>query len=330
MRGVGTPPPTVGGRTPLKMGLIVIPQKSVMHQKIDKGAIVMHLLFHGVFPALLTPFDAAGAVNYDALRELVRWNLDKGVNGFYVCGSTSEAFLLSNDERKKIVETVCAEVAGKAAVIAHVGCIGQDMAVELARHAEEAGADAISSVPPFYYGFSFAEIKNYYFALADTGLPVVLYNFVPAGGARLTAAQFMEFLSDPRFLGVKHTSSDFFLLERLKAFRPDAVIFNGFDEMFLSGLAAGADGGIGSTYNFMAEKYIAIEQAFRAGDIAAAQAEQKKANAIIQVLLEYGVMPGAKALCRHLGLDLGNCRKPFRTLTEEQAAHLIAVYEENR
>ena len=290
----------------------------------------MNPVFHGVFPALLTPFDASGAVNYNALRELVRWNLGKGVNGFYVCGSTSEAFLLTGDERKKIVETVCAEAAGKAAVIAHVGCIGQDMAVDLARHAKEAGADAVSSVPPFYYGFSFEEIKSYYFALADVGLPVFIYNFTAAGGARLTTAQFMEFLSDPRFLGVKHTSSDFFLLERLKAFRPDAVIFNGYDEMFLSGLAAGADGGIGSTYNFMAEKYIAIEKAFRNGDLTAAQAEQKKANAIIAALLDCGVMPGCKALCRHLGLDLGDCRKPFRTLTEDQTRRLIAVYEDNK
>ena len=290
----------------------------------------MNPVFHGVFPALLTPFDASGAVNYNALRELVQWNLGKGVNGFYVCGSTSEAFLLTGDERKKIVETVCAEAAGKAAVIAHVGCIGQDMAVDLARHAKEAGADAVSSVPPFYYGFSFEEIKSYYFALADVGLPVFIYNFTAAGGARLTAAQFMEFLSDPRFLGVKHTSSDFFLLERLKAFRPDAVIFNGYDEMFLSGLAAGADGGIGSTYNFMAEKYIAIEKAFHNGDLAAAQAEQKKANAIISALLDCGVMPGCKALCRHLGLDLGECRKPFRTLTEDQTRRLIAVYEDNK
>ena len=289
----------------------------------------MNELFHGVFPALLTPFDKAGAVNYDALRALVRWNLDKGVNGFYVCGSTSEAFLLTNDERKRIVETVCGEVAGRAAVIAHVGCIGQEMAVDLVRHAKDAGADAISSVPPFYYGFSFAEIKDYYFALAEVGLPVVLYNFVPAGGAKLTAAQFEEFLSDPRFLGVKHTSSDFFMLERLKAFRPDAVIFNGYDEMFLSGLIAGADGGIGSTYNFMAEKYIAIEKAFRAGDLAAARAEQHRANNIIAALLTYGVLPGAKVLCRHLGLDLGECRKPFRELTEEQERALVRVYEEN-
>ena len=262
----------------------------------------MHELFHGVFPALLTPFDASGAVNHDALRRLVRFNLAKGVSGFYVCGSTSEAFLLTHEERKKVLETVCAEAAGKAAVIAHVGCIGQDLALDLARHAKETGADAISSVPPFYYGFSFEEIKRYYFALAEV-MPVFIYNF-SAAGVKLTTQQFMEFLSDPRFLGVKHTSSDFFMLERLKSFRPDAVIFNGYDEMFLSGLAAGADGGIGSTYNFMAEKYIAIEKAFRAGDLAAAQAEQKRANAVISVLLQGGIMAGCKALCRHLGIDL--------------------------
>ena len=290
----------------------------------------MNEKFHGVFPALLTPYDKTGAVNYDALRALARYNLAKGVNGFYVCGSTAEAFLLTNDERKAIVETVCDEAAGKAAVIAHVGCIGQDMALDLARHAKDAGVDAVSSVPPFYYGFSFDEIKGYYSALAEVGLPVVIYNFTAAGGAKLTTAQFTEFLSDPRFLGVKHTSSDFFMLERLKAFRPDAVIFNGYDEMFLSGLAVGADGGIGSTYNFMAEKYLAIERHFRAGELAAAQAEQRRANNIIAALLQYGVIPGCKALCRHVGLDLGACRRPFSPLTEEQTRALVKVYEENK
>lgn len=290
----------------------------------------MNELFHGVFPALLTPFDKSGAVNYDALRALVRFNLQKGVGGFYVCGSTSEAFLLTNEERKTILETVRDETVGKAAVIAHVGCIGQDPAVDLARHAKAVGADAISSVPPFYYGFSFAEIKDYYFALAEEGLPVFIYNFTAAGGAKLTTDHFREFLADPRFIGVKHTSSDFFMLERLKTYRPDAVIFNGYDEMFLSGLAAGADGGIGSTYNFMAEKYVAIEKAFRAGDTEAARAEQNRANNIIAALLQYGVMPSCKVLCRHIGLDLGECRKPFRALTEEQERMLIDVYEKNR
>ena len=289
----------------------------------------MNSKFHGVFPALLTPYKESGEVNTDALRELVRYNLAKGVTGFYVCGSTSEAFLLSNDERKKIVETVCDENAGRAAVIAHVGCIGEDMALDLARHAKAAGADAISSVPPFYYGFTFDEIKKYYFDLADTGMPVIIYNFVAAGGAKLSTDNFIEFLSDERFIGVKHTSSDFFMLERLKKFRPDAAVFNGYDEMFLSGLIAGADGGIGSTYNFMAEKYVKIEKLFRAGDIDGAREEQRRANNITETLIRYGVMPGAKLICRHIGLDLGVCRRPFGVIPEDKAKIIIDTYEEN-
>lgn len=290
----------------------------------------MNEKFHGIYPALLTPFAADGSVNYKMLRRLVRCNLDKGVNGFYVCGSTSEAFLLTPDERKNILETVLEENGGQAAVIAHIGQIGEAQALDLARHAKAAGADAVSSVPPFYYGFSFPEIKRYYFDIADVGLPVFIYNFVAAGGARLTTENFKEFLADRRFVGVKHTSSDFYMLERLKAFRPDAVVFNGFDEMFLSGLVMGADGAIGSTYNFMAEKYIAIEKYFREGKIAEAQAQQRSANNIIEALLKFGVMPGAKVLCRHLGLDLGECRKPFSALTPEQEERLIEIYEANK
>ena len=288
----------------------------------------MNTKFHGVFPALLTPFCADGSVNYKMLRELVRFNLDKGVSGFYVCGSTGEAFLLSQDERKNILETVLEEAGGKAAVIAHVGQIGEGFALDLAKHAKSAGADAISSVPPFYYGFSFDEIRKYYFDLAGAGLPVIIYNF-SVGGAKLTTENVKEFLSDKRFIGVKHTSSDFYMLERLKAFRPNAVVFNGYDEMFLSGLIAGADGGIGSTYNFMAEKFIAIEKMFRQGDIAGAQAEQKRVNNIIEVLLKVGVIPGAKTICKALGLDPGVCRKPFAALSDEDEAWLLKVYREN-
>ncbi len=283
----------------------------------------------GVFTALLTPFAADGSVDYKALKKLVRFNLDKGVSGFYVGGSTSEAFLLSSDERKNILETVCEENNGQGSIIAHIGCIGENHALDLANHAKGMKVDAVSSVPPFYYGFSYDEIRNYYFDIADVGVPVIIYNFVAAGGAKLSTENFRDFLSDKRFVGVKHTSSDFFMLERLKAFREDAVVFNGFDEMFIAGLAAGADGGIGSTYNFMAEKFINIEKSFREGNMAEAFAEQRRANNIIEVLCKFGVMPSEKVLCKYLGVDLGTCRKPFKTLTAEQEEILIKVYNEN-
>lgn len=290
----------------------------------------MAKIFHGVVPALVTPFNKDGSINFDSIGKIIEMNLSKGVSGFYVGGSTSEAFLLSHEERKQILEAAVETNAGRGFIISHVGSIGTEMALDLARHAEKHGADALSAVPPFYYGFSFEEICDYYFSIAsETALPVIIYNFAANGGAKLSMEDFEVFLRDRRFLGVKHTSSDMFLLERLKRMREDAVVFNGFDEMFLSGLAAGADGGIGSTYNFMAEKFIETEKLFRENKIKEAGAQQTKANNIIASLLRVGVMPGVKAILTENGIDAGDCRKPFRTLGEEAKKELLKVYYEN-
>lgn len=286
--------------------------------------------FHGIFPALLTPFDKSGGVNEASLRQLVRFLLGKGVDGFYACGSTAEAFMLTLDQRKRILEVITAENNGQGAVIAHIGCINQAHAIELARHAEATGADAISSVPPFYYGFGFESLHRYYLALADAvSVPVLIYNYPASSGVTMTLEQIGQLLGDERFLGVKHTSSDFFQMEQFKAIRPDAVVYNGYDEMFLSGLAAGADGGIGSTFNMMPEKFIAMRRLFTEGNIPAAQALQREANRIIRVLGRVGVFPAEKAALTMLGVDMGECLKPFPSLGEEELALVRQALAEN-
>lgn len=286
--------------------------------------------FRGVIPALLTPFTNSGDINYNALRKLVRMNLNKGVAGFYVCGSTAEAFLLSLDERKKILETVVDENNGQATIISHVGCISQDQAAELARHAKENGADAMSSIPPFYFGFSWEEIRDYYFGLVDAvDLPMFIYNFPGNSGVKLTVDNVQTFLRDPRFIGVKHTSSDYYMLERFKHTREDVIVYNGYDEMFLSGIAMGADGGIGSTYNFMAEKFIRIMKLCEEGKLPEARAEQHRANNILEFLMRVGIMPGEKAILNRMGIDMGACRKPFRQLTEAELGEIDRLLMEN-
>lgn len=273
----------------------------------------------GVFPALLTPFTKENKINEKALQALVKMNLEKGVNGFYVGGSTAEAFLLSLEERKYILEIVADEVKGKCAIISHIGCISTGQAIELGRHAQKTGVDAVSSIPPFYYNFSFAEIKNYYFDIVNNiDVPMIIYNFPAFSGVTLNSENVKDFLSDSRFIGIKHTSSDFYSLERFKQIRKDTLVFNGFDEMFLSGLIAGADGGIGSTYNFMAEKFIAIYKLFHEGKIREAQAIQTQANDIIKVLAKVGVIPAEKEILNLMGLDFGECRRPFKKVDDEE------------
>ena len=127
---------------------------------------------------ILTPFNKDESVNYDALKQLVRKVLDEGADGIYAAGSSAECFLLSDEERKKTLETVI-KAADGAYVCAHVGDISNHNTIEFARHAEKVGANSVSSVPPFYFAYSFQSIKGYYEDLASaTKLPTLVYNFL--------------------------------------------------------------------------------------------------------------------------------------------------------
>lgn len=120
-------------------------------------------------------------------------NIKKGVDGFYVGGSTGEAFLLSREERKYILDIVKEVGKGKCKIISHIGCIGTDHAIELAEHAKRVGVDAISAIPPFYYKFSFKEIKNYYFDIVNqVDMLMIVYNFPALSGVELTEERVAE------------------------------------------------------------------------------------------------------------------------------------------
>ena len=282
--------------------------------------------FSGIFPALLTPFDDKDNIRFDSLELLVETLLRQGVTGFYVDGSTAESFLLSMEERKEVIRAVAEYNKGRGTLIAQVGCIATKDAVVLAKTAEDCGYDAISSVAPFYFKFSFDEIKKYYFDLADSvSIPMVLYHIPAFSGVNLSVDQMSVFLSDPRFLGVKHTSADYFALRQFKTAFPDKVMFNGFDETFLAGLSMGADGAIGSTYNFMAPVFLRIYNLFKTGRTEEAASLQAQADRIIAVLCRYGVIPGAKAILTKMDIPMGKARAPFIDLTPEQKEELFCV-----
>lgn len=274
--------------------------------------------YKGIFTALLTPFDNNNKINEKELEKLIKFNLEKGVKGFYVGGSTAEAFLLSTDERKQIMDVVKSS-APNATLIAHIGSINEGEATELALHAKKLSYDVISSVAPFYYKFTFEEIKNYYFRLADAAeLPMLVYHFPAFSGVNMGINEMGQFLKDDRFLGIKYTSNDFFTMEQCKSNFPEKIVYNGFDEMFLAGLSMGADGGVGSTYNFMADKFVEIKRLFDVGEIAEAQKVQKEVNKIITILCKIGVMQAEKEVLNQLGFEFGVCRHPFSEPTTEQ------------
>ena len=271
----------------------------------------------GIYTALLTPIDSNGKINEKELIKLVKHNLNLGADGFYVCGSTAEALMMSVEERKHIMAIV-KEAAKNAKLIAHVGSVSERDAHKLAEYAGELSYDLISSVAPFYYKFTSAEIRDYYIRLAESsGMKMLVYHIPAFSGVGMGIDEISAFLSDDRFAGIKYTSNDFFTMERCKALYPNKLIFNGYDELLLSGLSMGADGGIGSTYNFMADKFVAIRRLFLGGEIEEARKIQNEANRIISILCKIGVMQGEKEIMNRLGFNFGECMAPFAKISEE-------------
>ena len=204
-----------------------------------------------------------------------------------------------------MLRAVADAAGGRCTLIAHVGAISTAETVALAEVAAIAGYHAVSSIPPFYYKFTSAEIAAHYRQLAAaSALPVICYNFPDQSGVAMTTAALIELLDGPGFIGLKHTSSDFFQLERIHRALPDCVIFNGYDEQFLAGLAMGANGGIGSTYNYMGRLFVAIRRHFDAGDMEGARDLQRRVNDMVDVIVAIGVLPATKALAEDPGCRL--------------------------
>jgi|SRR5690625_1504425 len=284
----------------------------------------------GILPALVTPYDKKGNINESSLRSIIRMNIKKGVSGFYVNGSTAETFLLSLEERKRLIDIVMDEVNDESTIIYHVGNISTDVAIELAKYGEKLNVNAISAIPPFYYNFSFQEIKDYYKKINDSvNIPMVIYNFPSNSGVKMQLSDFKELMEDDRIIGVKHTSMDLYELERIKQ-TTNKIIFNGHDEVFLGGLAMGASGAIGSTFNLIAEKFIKIFESFHKGEIRKAYEMQIEANNIIEALVKVGVVQGVKYGLEKSGIECNGMRTPFKLLSKEEKAYLDKVFYDNK
>ena len=286
--------------------------------------------FKGIYPALITPFDKKGRVNPEKIQQVVDTCISKGVSGFYVGGSTGESYLLSLEERRQVLESVVKAVNGRGDVIANIGVFATEQGIELAKHAESMGVSAISSVPPFYFPFSMEEYVQYYNDLADSvNVPVIIYNIPAMSGITFKTDDIERFFANEKIIGMKHTSYDLFQLERVLKNYPQKSIFCGHDELFLSASVIGVQAGIGSTFNFMAEKFVKIQELTAENRWAEAAVIQDEANVVIEALCKVGVFKGVKAALKMQGIDCGDCRKPFQPLTEEQTSYLEKVLREN-
>ncbi len=265
----------------------------------------------GVIPAMVTTFDENEEVDLTRGRALVNYLIKAGVNGLYITGSTGEGFLMTGEERKAFTEAVIDEVNGRIPVIVHVGDIGTKKSIDLARHAQQAGADAISSVPPFYYKFNGDDIFTYYKDISESvAIPMIVYNISLAG--LMSNALVKRIASVENVKGLKFTGREHDDMCALKQeLGSDFMVYSGCDPMAAQGLLAGADGLIGSYYNLMPDPFIEIYMLAQKGDYRAAFEIQKIATRVMRYFVQWDIFPIMKRLLTERGVDAGYSRKPF-------------------
>lgn len=285
----------------------------------------------GIYVASATPFNAAGELDKNVLEQLIERNLEEKADGFFIGGSSAECFMLSHEERVATYE-VASQFKDKADLIAHVGCLSTWEAIDYAKEAKRLGFQHIAATPPLYYGFTSEEVCSYYYDIARAvDMPLIVYNF-PGNTKRefdLNDSNYQKLFTSSAIEGVKHTNQVVYQMERFMVLNPELKIWNGFDETMVAGLALGAQGSIGSTFNCMLPHYRKIYDAFLAGQIDEARQMQHTANNIMAAFCKVGLIAAVKYVLATQGIAAGDPRAPLLPLSDEAKAYVDKAIAEN-
>ena len=286
--------------------------------------------FQGVVPAIATPMTSDGAFNEAAFRQVVEFNIQAGVHGFWVAGGTGESVLLDDAENRQIAEAVADQGQGRVKNIMHVGAPTTERAARLAEHAARVGVDALCCVPPFFYRRGVDDIVEHYRVVAAAAdIPLFVYNLPGATGVEITP-DMMKKIQDgvPQLQGLKHSAPSFANVRIFSKMGLDCFI--GSNRLMLPAMTVGACGCVDGPLNVFPELWVAIWEAYQAGDLAVAVEAQDRATSAFEVLSSCGgnFHAWVKAgLSERLGVDCGDPRPPGQPLSEAQRGALQEALE---
>lgn len=284
----------------------------------------------GLIAAPHTPMNEDYSLNLRVVPRQVEILLSNGVRGAFICGSTGESHSLTVSERMQVAEAWKQAIGTRPLkLIVHAGHNCLEDAKSLAAHAQAIRADAVAVMAPCYFKPATVEDLVDFcapIAAAARTMPFYFYDIPSLTGVNLPMVEFLKTAPPtiPNLTGLKFTNVNLMALQQ--CLECDGGRFNilfGVDEMLLAGLALGAPGAVGSTYNFAAPLYQRIIKAYQAGDLATAQTLQRQSVRLVEVLLPYGVLAAGKSLMSRLGADCGPVRPPARSLTTAQKAQLF-------
>jgi len=262
-------------------------------------------------PAMVTPFDERGEPDLAAAEAIVERFVGAGVNGISALGSTGEFSHLTADERKRFAEDLVGLVAGRVPLVIGVGAPGTKEAIELARHAGEAGADGALCVAPFYWKVGEEALFRHFAAVAEASpVPVLAYNFPMLTGLDLSPALVARVAREcPKVVGLKDTVTEPIntvrILRAVEEERPDFAILAGFEDGILPTMLAGGDGAIGGLVNVAPELFVGLVTAAKSGDMTTAVELHRRVLALMPLYTMSDPGIGAVKLAMHrLGVPI--------------------------
>ena len=271
----------------------------------------------GIVVPLLTPFLPDGSIDEDRLRWLTRRMIEAGVHGVFPGGSSGEFWALNEEERCQIIQIVVDEAVGAIPVYAGVGAVGTRQVIKLAYFAEEAGADALVVITPFYINPTQNELYKHYEAIAQsTSLPVIPYNNPSrTGNVNLEPATVARLSELDNLVGIKDSSGNIGqTADYITLCHPGFAVFQGRDDMIFPSLVLGAVGGVAAEGNVAPEMCVDLYDSFIKNNWERAKAIQVKL-ARLRRALAWGSYPAAlKAAMAMIGEPIGDPRSPVEIL----------------
>jgi len=264
-------------------------------------------------PALVTPFtDDGKSVNEERLRALVNRCIELGVHGVVPCGTTGEFVNLTIKERKRVIDIVVDEVNGKVSVVAGTGASGTNQALEMTKHAKDAGADAALIVTPFYLKPTNRGMYEHYFTIASkVDFPIILYNIPQCTGVQLSWQMVEDLAQIPNIVGLKDSSGQLkYILAVLEKVRDKINVMCGHDEVVVAALAAGCSGAILASANVIPDIWVQIYNHVKKDELHKAREIQYKIQKMARIIAGSGAV-GTKAALNMMKIKVGPVRKPL-------------------
>lgn len=284
-------------------------------------------IFRGIATALITPFDARGALDFEAYGRLIDWQIECGVDALVSCGTTGEGPTLSDAEHRALLKYAVERTAGRVPLIAGTGSNDTAYAVELSRFACEIGADALLVVTPYYNKATQEGLYRSFSAIADASdKPLILYNVPSRTGCNIQPATYARLAEHANIAGIKEANGDIAsVADTLSRIGDRAALYSGNDDQIVPILSLGGQGCISVLSNVLPRESCEICRRFFAGDVAGAAALQLKYIPLIQALFsEVNPIP-VKAAMAALGFCEDVLRLPMTPMESARREKLFAL-----